>query len=263
MKIKIKKSLGQNFLEDNNVLSKIIETGNISKRDIILEIGPGTGNLTERILNKNPKELYVVEKDKDLANILKKRFGRNIKIINNDILKCYKDFRFELPIKVFGNLPYNISTKILTSFIKIENLNQFFEKFIFVFQKEVVDRIVADENSKDYGRLSVITSWKMNKSKIINIPPSSFNPIPKVWSSLILLSPKTSFEKLKKDKNLEHITNIFFHQRRKMIRKPMKLLFKDYLNISNKLNIDLKLRPQNLSVKKYIEICKIYENLNS
>ena len=262
MRIKVKKSLGQNFLEDNKALSKIIETGNISKRDIILEIGPGTGNLTERLLNKNPKELYVVEKDKDLADMLKRKFGRNINIINDDILKCYNDFRFDRPIKVFGNLPYNISTKILTSFIKIENLNKFFEKFIFVFQKEVVDRIVAVENTKDYGRLSVITSWKMNKSKIINIPPNSFSPVPKVWSSLILLSPKSNFEKLKKDRNLEHITNIFFHQRRKMIKRPMKFLFKDYIDISNKLNIDLKLRPQNLSVKKYIEICKIYEDLN-
>ena len=87
-----------------------------------------------------------------------KRFGNQIKIVNKDILTCYKNFNYEKPIKVFGNLPYNISTKILTSFIKIENLNKKFKKFIFIFQKEVADRIIAEENSKNYSRLSILTS---------------------------------------------------------------------------------------------------------
>ena len=100
----------------------------------------------------------------------------------------------------------------------------------------------------------------MDKSKVIDISPDYFYPVPKVWSSLITLSPKSNFEKINKHKNLEHITNIFFHQRRKMIRKPMQLLFKNYKEVSNKLNLDLKLRPQNIPVKKYIEICKFYES---
>ena len=166
-----------------------------------------------------------------------------------------------MPIKVFGNLPYNVSTKILISFIKVENLNKKFGQFIFVFQKEVADRIIAEENTRNYGRLSIISSWKMTKSKICDISPESFYPIPKVWSSLVTLSPKENYEKLYKFKNLEHITNLFFNQRRKMIRKPMKFLFKDYEDVAINLKLDLDLRPQNLSLKKYLDICRYYENL--
>ena len=255
-----KKSLGQNFLNDSNLLKKIVDVGKISKEDTILEIGPGTGNLTNELIKKKPKNLFVVEKDNSLSKFLHKRFGNQIKIVNKDILTCYKNFNYEMPIKVFGNLPYNISTKILTSFIKIENLNKKFKKFIFVFQKEVADRIIAEENSKNYGRLSILTSWKLSGQKILDIDPKYFSPKPKVWSSLILLEPKIKIENLKKTKNLEHITNIFFNQRRKMIRKPMKQLFSNYEDVAENLSLDLDLRPQNISIKKYLEICKVYEN---
>ena len=255
-----KKSLGQNFLNDSNLLKKIVDIGKISKEDTILEIGPGTGNLTNELIKKKPKNLFVVEKDNNLSKFLHKRFGNQIKIVNKDILTCYKNFNYEMPIKVFGNLPYNISTKILTSFIKIENLNKKFKKFIFIFQKEVADRIVAEENSKNYGRLSILTSWKLSGQKILDIDPKYFSPKPKVWSSIILLEPKIKIENLKKTKNLEHITNIFFNQRRKMIRKPMKQLFSNYEDVAENLSLDLDLRPQNISIEKYLEICKIYEN---
>ena len=255
-----KKSLGQNFLNDPNLLKKIVDVGKISKEDTILEIGPGTGNLTNELIKKKPKNLFVVEKDNNLSKFLHKRFGNQIKIVNKDILTCYKDFNYEKPIKVFGNLPYNISTKILTSFIKIENLNKKFKKFIFIFQKEVADRIIAEENSKNYGRLSILTSWKLSGQKILDIDPKYFSPKPKVWSSIILLEPKILIENLKKIENLEHITNIFFNQRRKMIRKPMKQLFSNYESVAKNLSLDLDLRPQNLSIEKYLEICKIYEN---
>jgi len=261
MKIKAKKSLGQNFLIDDNILCKIIEIGKISKNDTVLEIGPGTGNLTEKIIRKNPKKIIVVEKDKNLSNLLKDKFGNKINIINNDILKCYNDFLFDEPIKVFGNLPYNISTKILISMIKIKNLENFFKEFIFIFQKEVADRIIANENTKNYGRISILTSWRMETKKILDIAPSSFKPKPKVNSTLIYLIPKSKFNNDISVKHLEHITNIFFNQRRKMIKKPMKLLFKDFENIANKLEIDLKVRPQNISKNKYLEICNFYKNL--
>ena len=256
-----KKSLGQNFLSDKNILSKIVESGQISKEDIILEIGPGTGNLTNKILDQAPKHLIIIEKDKELINILKKKFGKNVEIINRDILECYDNFKFNTPIKVFGNLPYNISTKILISYIKIKDLKKRFNKFIFIFQKEVADRILAKGNSKNYGRLSILSSWKMTPQKVMDISPKFFSPKPKVWSSLITLTPKIKFEQLKKEKSLEHITNIFFNQRRKMIRKPMKQLFANYEEIATKLNIDLNIRPQNLSTKEYLEICKFYEKL--
>ena len=256
-----KKSLGQNFLNNEKILNQIIKYGNINEEDTILEIGPGTGKLTEKIIELQPAKLIVVEKDKKLSQELNKKFNKKLIVINDDILNCYYKFKFDKPIKVFGNLPYNISTKILTSFIKIDKLDTYVSKFFFVFQKEVADRITADPNTKQYGRLSILTSWKMNRFKLFDIPPNSFYPIPKVWSSLILLNPKEKVEKINKTKTLEHITNIFFNQRRKMIGKPMKQLFKDYEYIAKKLNIDLRLRPQNLPVKKYIEISKFYEDL--
>ncbi len=103
-----KKSLGQNFLNNESILTKIVDSGNIEINDIVLEIGPGTGNLTKKILEKKPKLLIVVEKDKDLSLVLKRKYGEKIEIINKDILSCYHDFKFDRPIKVFGNLPYNI-----------------------------------------------------------------------------------------------------------------------------------------------------------
>ncbi len=254
-----KKSLGQNFLSNVDLLNDIVNEGNISSNDIILEIGPGTGNLTNEILKKNPKKLIVVEKDSDLTKLLIQKFDKKIDIINNDILKCYSNFKFERPVIVYGNLPYNISTKILTSFIKLEKLNKYFKKFIFIFQKEVADRIVAEINTRNYGRLSILTSWKMSCEKILDIDPRYFNPKPKVWSSLVVITPKSNVENLKNSKNLEHVTNIFFNQRRKMIRKPMKQLFNDYKAVAKNLNLDLSLRPQNISKQKFLEICKYYE----
>ena len=258
--MKPKKSLGQNFLIDEKILNQIVEIGNIKKNDIVLEIGPGTGKLTEKIIKRKPQKFIVIEKDKLLSDQLKTKFGESVEIINEDILKCYDKFKFNRPIKVFGNLPYNISTKILTSMIKLENLDQLFSNFIFVFQKEVADRIVAKYNTKEYGRLSILSTWKMEKLKMFDIPPRSFYPVPKVWSSLIKFVPKKNIVILKKPKNLEHVTNIFFNQKRKMIRKPMKQLFQDVEKTAKKLDISLNLRPQNLSVNKFIEICKLYEN---
>ena len=260
--MKSKKSLGQNFLSNINLLNHIVNMGNILNNDIIIEIGPGTGNLTNEILKKNPKKIIVIEKDNDLSKFLITKFNKKIDIINKDILKCYSDFKFDRPVIVYGNLPYNISTKILISFIKLDKLDKYFKKFVFIFQKEVADRIIAEQNTKNYGRLSILTSWKMSCEKIIDIDPRYFNPKPKVWSSLIVIKPKSNVENLKNSKNLEHVTNIFFNQRRKMIRKPMKQLFTDYEKIAKKLDINLNLRPQNLTKNQYYEICKLYEKLS-
>ena len=260
--MKAKKSLGQNFLSNTNILSKIVDKSEILNSDIILEIGPGTGNLTKELIKKNPKKIIVVEKDNNLSNILIEKYGSKIHVINKDILECYQDFKDNKPIKVFGNLPYNISTQILTSFIKLDNVQKIFSNFMFIFQKEVADRILADENTKNYGRLTILTSWKMNCERILDIDPKYFFPKPKVWSTLLILTPKLIIEKIDNPKNLEHITNIFFNQRRKMIKKPMKQLFANYGVVAKKLDIDLNLRPQNLSKNKYLEICQIYENLN-
>ena len=259
MKISPKRSLGQNFLIDENILNIIAELGNINNEDLVLEVGPGTGNLTQKILEKKPKNFTVIEKDKKLVDFLKKKFNNKIDIINEDMLKFSYEKNLNKRIIVFGNLPYNISTQILTKWIKIKKLENFYKKFILMFQKEVADRIIAKDNSKNYGRLSIISNWKMNVKKIMDIDPKSFKPIPKVKSSILTFEPKKNYYKIQDGKNLEHITNVFFNQRRKMIKKPMKVLFKDFEEISKELSLDLNLRPQNLSYLTYYKICSMYE----
>ena len=261
MKISPKKSLGQNFLTDKKILNQIVNLGEIDKNDTIIEIGPGTGNLTEEILKKNPKNFTVIEKDKKLVEILKNKFENRIEIINEDILKFSHNKYNNKKIIIFGNLPYNISTQILVNWLKIENLENYCKKFILLFQKEVADRITAEDNSKNYGRLSILSSWKLDIKKIKDINPSSFFPSPKVMSSLLVLEPKKNYYNLKNSKNLEHITNIFFNQRRKMIKKPMKLIFKNFEDVAKSLSLDLNLRPQNLSKLTYYKICSYYEKL--
>ena len=262
MKILPKKSLGQNFLIDSKILNIITDLGEISQSDIVLEVGPGSGNLTKNILKKNPKKLVVIEKDKNLSELLKKKFKDSIEIVNDDILNYNQDLYYNKKIIIFGNLPYNISTQILISWIKINNLNNFCKKFILMFQKEVADRILAEFNNKNYGRISIISSWKMEIEKIKDIDPNSFFPRPKIKSSLLVFKPKNKIYKIINPRNLEHITNVFFNQKRKMIKKPLKILFKNYDTIAKELSLDLNLRPQNLTNLTYYKICSYYEDLH-
>jgi len=260
--IKAKKSLGQNFLIDREVLEKIVSITNIVNKEV-LEIGPGSGNLTTYILKQKPKKLYVVEKDDDLAILLKEKFDTEIEIINDDILKISESNISEQKLSVFGNLPYNISTEILSKWILNIGSNFWFESLVLMFQKEVADRIISEFNNSNYGRLSILSSWKLNVKKILDIKPQSFSPRPKIDSSLLLFTPKENFFELKDPKNLEKITRIFFSQRRKMLKKPFNQVFDDGKQVAEKYGIDLNLRPQNLEPETYFKLVKEYEDLRS
>ena len=256
-----KRSLGQNFLVDKNIIEQIVNSANINKNDIILEVGPGTGALTQKIFEKKPKKLIVIEKDEKLANDLNHKFGKKLKIINQDMMNVSYENLKEKNVIVFGNLPYNISTQILAKWIKIQNLPNFSKKFVLMFQKEVADRIIAQTNTKNYGRLSILSNWKMKIEKIIDVEPRCFFPSPKVKSSVLIFTPKNDFYKINDPKNLEYVTNIFFSQRRKMIKKPLRFLFKNFHSVSRKLSIELSQRPQNLDNLTYYKICELYEEL--
>jgi 16S rRNA (adenine1518-N6/adenine1519-N6)-dimethyltransferase len=258
--IKAKKSLGQNFLIDRDILEKIVSTTDIANK-VVLEIGPGSGNLTTYILKQKPKKLYVVEKDDDLAILLKEKFDSEIEIINDDILKVSEDKISDQKLSVFGNLPYNISTEILSKWILNIRTNFWFESLVLMFQKEVADRIISEFNSSKYGRLSILSSWKLNVEKIIDIKPQSFSPRPKIDSSLLLFTPKKNFFELKDPKNLEKITRIFFSQRRKMLKRPFNQVFANGRKVAEKFGIDLNLRPQNLKPETYFKLVKEYEDL--
>mgnify|MGYP001231782678 CR=1 FL=1 len=260
--IKAKKSLGQNFLIDQNIIDKISNILELKNKNI-LEIGPGKGNLTEGILRKDPKKVVVIEKDNNLSSFLKDKFKNKIKVINNDILKVDENLLSDQTLTVFGNLPYNISTEILCKWILNIKEKIWFDYLILMFQKEVADRIISNFNTKSYGRLTILANWRLNIKKICDISPVSFKPRPKIDSTLLFFEPKKKFFSLKNSKNLEKITRVFFMHRRKMIKKPYYQLFNGNMSIASKIGIDLNSRPQNLNFETYFKLTKEYENLRS
>jgi 16S rRNA (adenine1518-N6/adenine1519-N6)-dimethyltransferase len=259
-----KKSLGQNFLMDKNIINKIIEIGKINKNKTILEIGPGYGSLTTEIASRNPKRIIAVEKDIKLVFYLKKKFEnhKNIKIINYDFLKIIEKNNLGQNLIVFGNLPYNISTKILASLIMLKKWPPWYDQLIFMFQKEVADRIMAKYKTKDYGRLSVLSNWRLEVKKHFNISKNCFFPRPKINSTLLSFKPiKNNKFNLKNPKTLENVTRILFSNRRKMINKNFYKLFKNKIPEKKKLKIDLSKRPEELNNEVFYEISRQYEKL--
>ena len=260
--IRAKKSLGQNFLIDKNIIDKIVNILELKNKNI-LEIGPGTGNLTEGILGKNPKKVLVVEKDDYLANSLKEKFKDKIEVLNKDILKINENLLSNQTLTVFGNLPYNISTEILCKWILNIKEEIWFDTLILMFQKEVADRIISNFNTKSYGRLTILANWRLDIKKICDISPLSFQPKPKIYSTVLFFKPKKKIFSLKDSKNLEKVTRIFFMHRRKMIKKPYYQLFNKNISIASKIGINLNSRPQNLDFETYFKLTKEYENLRS
>jgi len=259
----LKKSLGQNLLIDKNIINKILCLTNIKNKNV-LEIGPGTGNLTRYIFEKRPNSLLLIEKDKKFCDLLNLKFNnlKNYKIINEDILKFNLNSNFKGEI-VFGNLPYNISTQILAKLIKYEKLYPQIEKIIFMFQKEVADRILAKPNNKNFSRITILTNLKLDIIHNFKVSKDCFFPTPKIDSKVIAFKPKAMVKyKIKNIENLEKITQIFFAGKRKMINKPFSKIFKNYKKVAKLLNINLNKRPSELSCENFYEITEKYEKIS-
>jgi len=259
-----KKSLGQNFLIDNNIIKKIIKIGNINKYSKIIEIGPGYGNLTKALISLKPNKILAIEKDKKLAILLKKKFKNyeNTKIINQDVLDVIEKNDYGNNTVVFGNLPYNISTQVLASLITIKKWPPWYDILILMFQKEVADRILAKNKTKEFGRLSILANWRLEVKKHFDISKNSFFPKPKVESTILSFIPKKDNKyNLKNPNNLEIITRALFSNRRKMINKNFYRLFKKNISVSKELNIDLSKRPEELNIETYYKIAMQYERL--
>ena len=259
-----KKSLGQNFLIDKNIINKIIKIGNISKNKTVMEIGAGYGNLTQGIISMKPKTIYAIEKDKKLSLFLKKKFKdtENIKIINKDFLNLIKENFIDSNVIVFGNLPYNISTQILASLIMLKKWPPWYDVLILMFQKEVADRIIAKTRTKEFGRLSVLSNWRLEIKKHFDISKNCFYPKPKINSTLLSFKPKKiNLLNLKNPHNLEKVTRILFSNRRKMINKNFNKLFNKNKTVIKNLNIDLSKRPEELSNETFYKIAREYEKL--
>ena len=257
----LKKSLGQNFLIDKNIVKKISNLIDIKDKNI-LEIGPGKGFLTDQILSKKPKSLIIVEKDNLLSKYLKQKYEKNrlVTIYNNDILKFDLDKKLKRNTIIFGNLPYNISSQILVKVIRLKANIKRYSALIFMFQKELADRIVGEFGTSNYGRLSILVSYKLNIIKKFNVSPNCFFPKPKVNSSVLYLKPHnlTNY-KIKNIQNLEKITNILFSNQRNMINKGIKKIFDKEKKIKLIKNLDLNSRPSELNPDKYYEITEIFE----
>jgi len=256
-----KKSLGQNYLIDLNIVKKIINLTKIYNKDI-LEIGSGKGALTEQILKNKPKSLILIEKDDILSKDLKLKYQNNKKIIiyNKDVLK----FDFEEKLKddsiIFGNLPYNISSQILAKIIKFKKWPPKYSDLIFMFQKEMAERIVGKFNTPKYGRLSILTNYRLKVLSKFNVSPNCFFPKPKVDSTILYFKPNKKIpKKIKNIENLEKITNILFSNKRKMINKGFSKLFKNPESLSRKLDINLSLRPEQLNENDFYRIVEYYE----
>ena len=256
----MKKSLGQNFLIDLNIVKKIVNLVNVKSKNII-EIGPGKGALTDEIIKKNPKSLLLIEKDDNLFKELSKRFSnkKEIKIFNADILKFNMEKKMKKNSIIFGNLPYNISSQILVKILRFDKWPPNFTDIIFMFQKELAEKIIADYPSSNYGRLSILSSYRLNVIKKFLVSPNCFFPKPKINSMIIHLQPKKEkILKVKKITNLEKITNILFSNKRKMINKNIKKILSKK-KIESIDGLKLHLRPANIKPEIYYKITELFE----
>ncbi len=255
-----KKSLGQNFLIDKNIIKKIVSLVKIKNKNII-EIGPGKGALTDEILKQFPKSLFLIEKDEKLSKELVFKYSQHkqVKVISGDVLKLDLERIILKNSIIFGNLPYNISSQILVKLIKFKTWTPNFSDLVLMFQKELANKITGKFNTKHYGRLSILTSYRLNIIQKFLISNNCFFPKPKVISQVIHFQPKKEAElSLRDTSNLEKITQFFFSNKRKMVNKKIKNILSES-EIKKIRELKLNLRPSNLKPEVYFKITQIFE----
>ena len=255
-----KKSLGQNFLIDQNIIKKILNLVDIKKQNII-EIGPGNGALTDEILKKKPKSLIIIEKDYLLSKKLKEKYlsHKLVKVINNDILLVDINKIIKKNTILMGNLPYNISSQIFIKILRLKKWPSKLSHLIFMFQKELGERIIGKYQSTDYGRLSILSNFRLYLVNKFYVSPNCFFPKPKVTSMIIHFKPKkNNFSNINKIENLEKITNILFSNKRKMINKNLKKILNEN-EIKKIKGLNLNLRPSDIAPEIFYKITELFE----
>ena len=246
----VRKRFGQHFLKDETVIARIAKLVNVKPENNVIEIGPGHGAVTDFLVSSGCR-LRLIEIDEDLVLKLKQRFGKHLDIVTGDALK-FNYSEFGKPLRVIGNLPYNISTPIL---FKLYKHAEHIEDMTFMLQKEVVDRICARRGTKSYGRLSIMTQYFCVAEKIFEVAPTSFSPKPKVQSAVVKLTPHKNPIKSQNLECLQNIVTGAFSQRRKTIRNSLKPWLNEEELCSIGLNISL--RPQELSLNDYIKCANL------
>jgi 16S rRNA (adenine1518-N6/adenine1519-N6)-dimethyltransferase len=248
-----RKRFGQNFLVDPNIIDKIVGALAPGENDNLIEIGPGQGALTEPLLATTPC-LQVIEVDRDLAADLRKRFGGHpgFRLYEGDALAF--DFgklgTAEQPLRVVGNLPYNISTPLLFHLLNYESV---IGDMHFMLQREVVDRMTAGPGSKTYGRLGIIAQYHCRIDFLFPVPATCFRPVPQVESAIVRLVPHRQKPYLAQDPVFfRKVVKLAFQQRRKTLRNALKPLMDS--SRLNELDIDLNARPETLSVSDFVHL---------
>ncbi len=264
-KMYAKKQYGQNFLIDKNILKKIIDISQVSKDDVVIEIGPGMGCLTE-FLCINAKKVICYEIDKEMVDILNKNLlykYSNLTIINQDFLKADLSIYSTLDkcenVKVVANLPYYITTPIIFKLLSETKIKQ----YTFMVQKEVGERLTGKPNTKDYNALSVIMDYKTNSNVVCKVKPNSFYPAPKVDSVLLLIKTKQNDYEPNLSDNFTKFVLEIFTQRRKTIINNLNgkygLNKEKLIEIFNKNKLNINLRAESLNTNEIIELFEIIE----
>lgn len=243
-----RKRFGQNFLADRGVIFDIIAAIAPQTNDTVVEIGPGLGALTVPLLQKIP-HLHVVEIDRDLIARLQRNFCANTLTIHAGDALAFDFGQFNTPIRVVGNLPYNISTPLL---LHLLSFGQMIADMHFMLQKEVVDRLCAPPACADYGRLSVLMQYYCEVDPLLIVPPTAFDPMPKVESAVVRLIPRPPQLLAEDERLFKQLLTAAFAQRRKTLRNNLR----DYLCTQDwqTLSLDPQARAENLSVQDYVRI---------
>jgi 16S rRNA (adenine1518-N6/adenine1519-N6)-dimethyltransferase len=224
--LRAKKELGQNFLLDLNLTSRIARVAAPLEAATVIEVGPGPGGLTRALLAEGARKVIAIERDERalpaLAEIAAAYPGR-LEIISGDALEIDYAKLAEGPTKLVSNLPYNIGTELLTRWLTVDPWPPFFESLTLMFQREVAERIVAKPGDDAYGRLGVLCGWRTEARIAFNVGREAFTPPPKITSSVVHLRPKTLTDGVRA-RDLEAVTRAAFGQRRKMVRQSLKSL---------------------------------------
>jgi len=256
---KPKKRFGQNFLQDENILNNIVKEINPQPDDAIIEIGPGYGALTKKLIS-GTKNLIAVEIDNELVKVIKERFPQ-LHLINEDFLETdlLKLTSQEKKLRIVGNIPYNITSPIL--FKLIEN-NKLIKDAVFMVQLEVAKRMTADRGVKDYGILAVVLKYFTETKLCFKISPNVFFPKPKVYSALVRINFKVMEQTEEEQKLFIQIVKASFGNRRKILKNSLSNSIFSEIDFSNS-GIDLSLRAENLNVEDYMKLTKYVLNVSS
>lgn len=259
-----KKSLGQNFLLDLNLTSRIARTAGPLDDVTVLEVGPGPGGLTRALLMEGAKKVVAIERDARCLSALEEiaaHYPGRLEIVEGDALALDHAALVSGPARVVANLPYNIATPLLTNWLETEPWPPWYKSLTLMFQKEVAERIVAEPGSKAYGRLAILSQWRCYAEKVFDVDRRAFTPAPKVTSSIVHLEPRNVPLAEADIKDLQTVVKAAFGQRRKMIRASLKGLGVDPLQLADAAAIDPSIRAEKLSIEEFCALARAYRHL--